>query len=103
MRPLTFEEFRLANTQRNPIGFPQCVNWEGKDWALAMIGEAGEVCNAVKKFNRDRRDSSAIASEIADVVTYCDLLAAYYGIDLEAALRSKFNEVSVRRGVPHRL
>lgn len=112
-KPLTFEEFREANRSRNPIAFPQCANWEGKDWALAMIGEAGEVCDAIKKLGRDRDPGGRvlharlhrtnIAKEIADVVTYCDLLAEYYDIDLGEALREKFNEVSIRRRVLHRL
>lgn len=44
-----------------------------------------------------------IASEIADVFTYLDLLAASLGVDLGRAAVEKFNEVSERVGFPDRL
>jgi NTP pyrophosphatase (non-canonical NTP hydrolase) len=44
-----------------------------------------------------------LAEEIADTVTYADLLAAHYGIDLAAAVADKFNRVSRRQGFPDRL
>ena len=44
-----------------------------------------------------------LADELADVLCYLDLVAAHYGIDLEKALISKFNEVSRRTGLPERL
>ncbi len=80
-----------------------------------MAGEAGEACDVVKKVRREDEayvgeslvSSSpvislagrrALASELADVVCYADLLAARAGIDLGEAIRKKFNEVSERRG-----
>ena len=42
--------------------------------------------------------ADAIADEIADVVIYADLLAARLGVNLEAAVQRKFNEVSQRVG-----
>ena len=44
-----------------------------------------------------------LANEIADVTLYLDLLADHYGIDVEAAIRRKFNIVSERQGFPERL
>jgi NTP pyrophosphatase (non-canonical NTP hydrolase) len=41
-----------------------------------------------------------LAAEIADTFIYLDLLATYYGIDLEQAVIDKFNEVSEREGFP---
>ncbi len=37
-----------------------------------------------------------IANEMADIVTYLDLLAIQFDIDLSEAITSKFNEVSNR-------
>jgi hypothetical protein len=44
-----------------------------------------------------------IADEIADVVTYLDLLAHVLGVDLGRAAVAKFNEVSERVGFPDRI
>jgi len=44
-----------------------------------------------------------LADELADVLTYLDLLAAMLNVDLGAAAVSKFNEVSERVGFPDRI
>jgi len=113
---LTFSQLRQANVTR-------CNRWHTKagieewtlsDWAVAMAGEAGEVCDVIKKLNRDRDGTVGnkrtraellgdLANEIADTAIYLDLLAARAGVDLAAAIASKFNEVSERNGFPDRL
>lgn len=69
--------------------------------ATELAGEAGEVSNVVKKLSREAmgmvgsRDTKAhLAEEIADVVICADLLAMHEGIDLGAAIVSKFNQTS---------
>jgi NTP pyrophosphatase (non-canonical NTP hydrolase) len=44
-----------------------------------------------------------IADELADVLTYLDLLAATLGVDLGHATAQKFNEISERVGFPDRI
>jgi NTP pyrophosphatase (non-canonical NTP hydrolase) len=81
-----------------------------------MAGEAGEVCNAVKKLRRlvdgtntakDPQSESecvkAIGKELADTIIYCDLLAARLGLDLSTEIEAKFNEVSRRMNSSIRL
>jgi NTP pyrophosphatase (non-canonical NTP hydrolase) len=80
-----------------------------------MAGEAGETCNVVKKLRRAECGMRGVldadpagllarlADELADTVTYADLLATYYGIDLAAAIASKFNRVSELQGFPEQL
>jgi len=90
--------------------------WSGADWSNAMCGEAGEAANVVKKLRRHETHTgtsyntpppdellTALAEELADVVTYCDLLAHHYGIDLAAAVIAKFNRVSAAQDFPERL
>lgn len=71
-----------------------------------MAGEAGEVCDAIKKLNRIRdgiqkkpltkeQATANLAYEIADTLLYLDLLAEAAGIDMEEAVVQKFNEVSI--------
>lgn len=116
MSSLTFNELRNANTERCEQVFHPINAWTPTDWACAMAGEAGEVCNAVKKLRRHADGTNTakdpqspekckeiIAKEIADTVIYLDLLASRLGIDLGAAVCKKFNEVSRRMSAPQRL
>lgn len=96
------------------------ADWSVADWAVAMAGEAGEVCNAVKKLRRvedeianisdaDRQLSTRaeavkkIGEEIADTFLYLNLLAVRLGIDLPTEVIAKFNATSERYGFPERL
>lgn len=101
---LRFDEFRRVNVIRCEQAFHPLEEWSPTDWATAMGGECGEALNLIKKLRRGEVVSSDhIAAELADLVTYADLLAARLGIDLGAAVRRKFNEVSGRKGSPIRL
>jgi len=75
-------------------------------FAVELAGEAGEACNVVKKLERERlglRGSRAtveqLAEELADVVIVAELLAVRAGVDLDAAVRQKFNEVTRNLGL----
>lgn len=115
----SFEELRRVNVARckrwHP-GFPQDEEWTIADWSNAMMGEAGDAANLVKKLRRHEtnthqpaRDDSPgplraqLAAELADVVIYADLLAAKAGLNLGEKIRAKFNGVSIREGFPERL
>lgn len=45
----------------------------------------------------------ALADEIGDVFAYLDLVATYYSVDIESAIRSKFNAVSRREAFGERV
>lgn len=94
--------------------------WSIADWATAMAGEAGEVCNAVKKLRRiedeianisdpERQLSTRqealkkIGEEIADTLIYLDLLAQRCGINLTEAVIEKYNLVSAKYGFEDRI
>ena len=110
---LTFKRFREINSARAGV-WHSGKSWSLSDWAVAMAGEAGEACNAVKKLNRER-DSIAgndesheelmanLAEELADTLTYLFLLADSADIDIVSAVVGKFNRVSVKHGLPHRI
>jgi len=103
--PLQFKELRAVNVQRCEEAFRPLNAWSPAEWSNAMAGECGEACNITKKMLRgdypDRFAQAdalrALGKELADVVTYADLLAASLGIDLGLYIRLKFNEVSRRR------
>lgn len=94
----------------------QTEEWNAADWSNAMVGEAGEACNAVKKYRRIQTGvqqkegpkthseaRAAIKKEIGDTYLYLDLLAQFFGFDMWETIRDVFNQVSEREGFAHRL
>jgi len=115
-RVLDFDTLREQNHARMLRWHGEDASWGVADWATAMGGECGEALNVVKKIRRHEvglGDSyntpekveleEALAMELADIVAYADLLADHMGIDLGAAVRIKFNEVSENQGFPERI
>lgn len=115
---LDFDALRVMNVHRcRRWHGADSEPWTGADWATAFGGETGEALNVVKKLRRletavtlgpiDETDRDKLiadlADELADTVTYADLLADHYDIDLGAAVAEKFNRVSERQGFPERL
>lgn len=106
---LTIEALSQANDIRqlefDPFGL---LDLMFKSTELA--GETGEVCNVAKKLERERlgirgsRDTvEHLAEELADVVICASILANHEGIDLEKAIRDKFNATSDKIGLSVRL
>ena len=98
--------------QLRNVNVARSTAWFGGDQPDALFdatefaGEAGELCNVVKKLHRERmgyRGSTVgaddLANEIADVMICLDKLAAFYGIDIEEATRAKFNATSEKVGL----
>ena len=97
MKPLNFRQLRKANFKRSQTAF-NVENWSPLEFGGAMAGECGEACNLLKKLKRGEKvPLKDIAHELADVVVYADLTAAYLDIDLGEAVREKFNIVSKRK------
>lgn len=97
---MTFKEFQKLNKKRCDDVFES--KWPVQNWCLAIAGEAGELCNIVKKVIRGdftlESKREEILLEVADVITYCDLLISELEADTEQVLMTKFNLVSMRRG-----
>jgi NTP pyrophosphatase (non-canonical NTP hydrolase) len=110
---LTFDAFRLANVARCVKWHPAGIeSWSPSDWMTAVVGEIGELASLLKMRNRERDGlpgnkfsptDKQVADELADVLTYLDLLAAALGVNLGHAAVEKFNEVSERVGFPDRI
>lgn len=109
---LSFDTLRRANMLR----LPQFRNsrgvlahsredgsdWSPAEWLQAVVGELGEYANFAKKYKRGDLDKEQFLAEarreLADVIIYLDILAAQWSIDLDEAVREKFNAVSERVG-----
>jgi NTP pyrophosphatase (non-canonical NTP hydrolase) len=78
--------------------------------AMEFAGEAGELCNAVKKLVKEQRgigtakgDWQNIAEEIGDVMITLDLLANQLGLEIWPATVAKFNATTDKMGLKTRL
>lgn len=107
---LSFNTLRAANIKRLPTfknakgepahSEPDGSDWSPAQWLQAVMGELGEYANIRKKFERgdiDEAEFKELASpELADVVTYLDILCFRLGIDLGRSTIDKFNFISAR-------
>lgn len=119
---LTFRTLRAANLKRLPLfkdakgrtchlptDDPKAAgfDWSPAQWLQAVVGELGEYANARKKVERgDMTEEEAkekLASELADVTIYLDLLAHRLGINLGDAVMQTWNAKSEKLGIPLRI
>ena len=96
---ISFDELRQKNIDRCPhYGYPV----EGRtpmEWLDRLWDEVLELCDVVELHNTGfDTPKEDIGKEIADVVTFCDLLATRYGFNLGKLVLDKFNEISERVG-----
>ena len=104
MADLTFKTLHWVNSWRNRKLYPYAQEWTTSDWAMALAGEVGELCNKLKKRRAGMPvTQDSIEEEIADTVLYLDLLCSHLGIDMEKAVIQKFNATSHRKGSDIRL
>lgn len=106
---LTFSERNKLRCEA-PNGFNHKLNsWSTSDWFTAMVGEAGEAGNIIKKLNRVRDGIPgnaetpdelrlALGLELADVFIYLDLMAQSLGFDLMELVEAKFKKTSNKIG-----
>lgn len=104
--------FSQRNRERceSPNGFNHKLSdWSLSDWGVAVAGEAGEMCNVIKKLNRCRDGIAGnketkeqlmekLKREMGDVVIYLDLLAQTIGCDLETIREEVFQRKSAEIG-----
>jgi len=107
---LTFDNLARANAIRLPL-FKNAKgelahaqdDWSINDWAVALAGEVGELCNLLKKVRRGdftlREAKVEISSEIGDIQIYLDLLATKCEINLGQATRFSFNQKSIDKKI----
>lgn len=101
---LKFKELSAANSRR---GLEWSVPGDGPCFrGVELAGETGEACNIIKKLARGEAPGSLpdvegiakLADELGDIVICADRVAEWYGIDLAAAVREKFNKTSEKHG-----
>lgn len=124
---LSFDKLRQANTLRQAEWCPDQkpdLSFRANEVAgetgeaierlydlIAMLSiAAGRVSNVAKKLERERQGWAGsretiehLGEELADIVTCADLAAMTVGVDLGAAVVSKFNTVSDKIGLTTKL
>jgi NTP pyrophosphatase (non-canonical NTP hydrolase) len=104
--------FSKLSADRAETGFKTYRNVPILYWTTAICGEAGELCNMIKKIERVRYggidggssytaadlEKSDIAEEIGGVFIYLNLLSSLLEIDMEAAIIKTFNDKSKKYG-----
>lgn len=111
---LTFERLREANLSRAISHQGGIHTWDTADWLVEFMGEAGELCNVVKKLKRlnDGIDKDHlvrekiiqnIKEELADAMICLDLVASSLGLKIEEVVPPKFNATSKKWEVDERL
>lgn len=87
MTNLVFDTLAAAWTERSQRWFPQCWDTEQHaimHHAIGLAGEVGEVCNLIKKQDRDGYDldrNVKIRTEIVDSLCYLLMLGDRFGVD----------------------
>jgi NTP pyrophosphatase (non-canonical NTP hydrolase) len=78
----------------------------GKNYKYAVLGlcgEAGEIANKVKKFDRDNggeyslTDIASISKELGDVLWYCAAIASEFGLDLDYVATENIYKLTKRK------
>lgn len=107
----TFETVSRVNRERSLEWHPGGLeDWSPAEWGNALAGEAGELCNVLKKLLRcetGARQANGLqrkelldmaAKEIGDTYLYLDLVAQRLGLDTYECIQGAFNQVSDREG-----
>ena len=85
--------------------FPNTEGWIGSHWSNAAAGSMGKVCRAVEAMDlpAEHEPRGVLAQAVTITISDIGGLAKFYGVDLSTAITSKFNFISEREGLPHRL
>lgn len=106
MNKLTFEDLQAATIARTALWEPNggtSLEFRG----LELGGETGELQNKLKKYARFKLgmrggadNLNEVAEELADVIISATVLANHLGMNVEQAVRMKFNLTSVNNNLP---
>lgn len=110
---ITFRQFAMINRQRAAV-WHEDKPWGPPEWFIATAGELGEAANIIKKLMRSEdgivgnNESyqellEALKEEIADTLTYLFLFADSIDMYMQDEVIKKFNAVSDKHGLPHKI
>lgn len=101
---LTFDNFSYLNARRCVEGFGRKLNFDSAVvHTLAACGEVGEMAQEIKRIldtgsEPTEEQVEKLMNEVADAITYLDLIPSHLGQKTSDILTRKFNVVSDRIG-----
>lgn len=108
---LSLDALRQVNKERGiEWTGPGPITWETVLFMTTeLAGEVGEAANVIKKLARqaygwkggisEETGRDMLLEELADIVICVDRLAEVFNIDLNTAIRDKFNKTSLKNGL----
>jgi len=97
------ERLQMKNRQRAEY-LGKIEDWSPSEWATAVSGEVGELCNEIThQLRGDTVPKENFENEAADIVIYLDLLCQRMDIDLPNAIIKKFNKTSDKKSIDIKL
>ncbi len=115
-----FDKLSDLNDRRAGEQYHEVAAWSPMQWGCAMAGEAGELCNVLKKLERGRPEDLEsfhelflqAGEETADIIIYLDLTlkrlnqmmeemypgSQTHALYLRDCVRDKFNKTSEKIG-----
>ena len=98
---MDFKEYQKAALRTAKTGPERSRNDRLANWALGLIGEAGEIAEEMKKhlYHEHELDHAALVKELGDVLWYLAVLAQEVGVELEEVAAT--NIAKLRRRYPN--
>ena len=97
---MNFNEYQKAALRTANTGPERSRSDRLANWALGLIGEAGEIAEEMKKhlYHEHELDHAALVKELGDVLWYLAVLAEEVGVELEEVAAT--NIAKLRRRYP---
>ena len=93
-----FREFSQANAVRCVDSFHPLDQMTAAEWVCCLLAESGKASGRIRSLARGELTSPEavrlILGDVADLVTYADLICTYYGRSLGDVVAEKFNQKS---------
>lgn len=107
---MNFEKYQREAQQFDTFSYEEFIAGGGKISSLGMIekvlglaGEAGEVCDKIKKMIRDENGEVSegkkmeIVKEMGDVLWYLAMVARYLGVSFEKVAELNIEKLTDRK------
>lgn len=95
---MNFNDYQRAALRTANTGPERARRDRLANWALGLIGEAGEIAEDMKKhlYHEHELDHDALVKELGDVLWYLAVLAQEVGVELEEVATTNIAKLRLR-------
>ena len=95
---MNFNDYQRAALRTANTGPERARRDRLANWALGLIGEAGEIAEDMKKhlYHEHELDHAALVKELGDVLWYLAVLAQEVGVELEEVATTNIAKLLLR-------